>query len=218
MSQFISIISPISSEDRHRPQLLQHLPHQSDTHEIIFGYKDEAPQLQALREQGLTLAPSESSKLSHLLKLGLAKAKGDIYLFLHPDSEIKIADLEAIRHNFTLMPDSVGGTFHLKIKSGGYLGRSLTSFLHRQRYKGRYFCYNGLFIRRDIYEAIGGFGDEHYWLTYNLGRQMEAQGPSLYLPEAVLLSPKALPGSLFKTVLVWFNMRYLTWLRPVADL
>jgi rSAM/selenodomain-associated transferase 2 len=89
------------------------------------------------------------------MNTGAGHATGDVFLFLHADSclpPLALANLEQVIRE----PQVVGGTFTLRFDHAKWTLRLIAFF---SRLKFRYFHYGdqGIFVRRDIFEQLGGF-------------------------------------------------------------
>lgn len=93
------------------------------------------------------------------LNAGAALAKGEILLFLHSDARLPDCALAQIERVLAL-PHRVGGAFDLKIESARWvlvwIGKvaSWRSRLTRVPYGDQ-----GIFVRRDCFETLGGYPD-----------------------------------------------------------
>jgi hypothetical protein len=158
-----------------------------------------------------------------LLDAGAAVARGDIMLFLWPDSQLPPDALQAIEHNLRLLPQTIGGNFHVKFNDDSHFTRLLTRILKRWRYKGHYYGHSGVFVRKNVYEALGGFQPYHILEDYDFTQRMEKYGPTLYLPETIIASAHKFRNQKFKATLIWLTIQSLfalglhpnklTWLR-----
>jgi len=143
------------------------------------------------------------------LNAGAAAAKGAILFFLWPGSCLPPDALAAIERNLELLPQTIGGSFHVKFNENTLFSRWLTKFLKWQRYQGRYYGLGGIFIRKQVFLALGGFQPYDLLEDYDLARRMEDYGPTLYLPETIIASPRKFQGRKLKAALTWLIMQSL---------
>jgi GT2 family glycosyltransferase len=143
-------------------------------------------------------------------------ARGDILLFLWPDAQLPANALHRIEQNFKLLPQSVGGNFHMKFDDTSLFTRLFTRFLKRWRYRGRYYGNSGIFVRREAFEAIGGFKSYPILEDYDFARRMEKCGPTLYLPDKILASTRRFKRQKLKAAVLWSltQMLFIFGIRP----
>jgi len=139
-----------------------------------------------------------------LLNAGAAAARGEVFLFLWPDSRLPPNALLAIEQNLQILPPTIGGNFHLKFNDDTPVTRLLSRWLKKQRYQGHYDGHSGIFIRREVFQALGGFRPYDILADYDLVRRMERYGPTVYLPEAITASTSKFRGPhQLKAALLW---------------
>lgn len=125
-----------------------------------------------------------------LLNDGAAAAGGDIFLFLWPDCRLPKNAVTAIERNLSLLPQAIGGNFHVRFDDDSRFTKALTVFLKKWRYRGHYYGNSGIFVRKDVYLALGGFRPYHLLEDYDFARRMERYGPTLYLPDTMSASAR----------------------------
>lgn len=157
----------------------------------------------------VNIVVSTSGTRAALLNDGATAAKGDVLLFLWPDSRLPEDALPAIERNFKLLPQTIGGNFYLKFDDNSLFTRLLTRFLKQWRYRGRYYGNSGIFIRRDAYEALSGFRPYIILEDYDFARRMEKYGPTLNLPNPVIASSRKFHQRKIKATLIWLIMQTL---------
>ena len=92
------------------------------------------------------------------LNAGAAAATGDILLFLHADCWLEPAGLHELQHALTSQPEVVGGGFRQILDHAGGVYRWLEwGNATRVRWPGWIYGDQGLFVRRSVFEALGGF-------------------------------------------------------------
>ena len=91
------------------------------------------------------------------MNAGAKRATGDVFLFLHADTFLPSDGLRLIRNSLRV-PDVVGGRFRLGL-SEQTIGFRLVAFLStlRSRYLGITYGDQGIYVRRETFNAVGGF-------------------------------------------------------------
>ena len=77
--------------------------------------------------------------------------------FLHADSTLPPGALDRIEEVLSTDANIVGGNFRLVFDGGTDFSRWLTGFCAWIRLLGFYYGDSGIFVRRSVYEALGGF-------------------------------------------------------------
>ena len=139
------------------------------------------------------------------LNVGATAASGDVLLFLHadvappPDASLHIRD--AVERG------RVGGNFRLRYPEGGALGRWLEALAPFYRRFGRYYGDSGIFVRRDMYERVGGFPEITVMEDIVFVRRMEGAGKTAYLLGPMLSSSRRWEGCPLRSLALWGFMQ-----------
>jgi hypothetical protein len=102
---------------------------------------------------------------------------------------------------------SVGGNFRLRYPDGGPLGRWLEWLAPVYRRLIRYYGDSGIFVRRDVYDACGGFPHVPIMEDVIFVRRMESAGRTAYLPGPMVSASRRWRGREFRTLLLWGVMQ-----------
>lgn len=188
---------------------LAQLSEQSGKFEIIIVDGGDTDNTLSLTESRARVVSAPGLPRGSLLNAGASAARGDIFLFLWPDSCLPANALAAIERNLELLPQTIGGNFHLKFEENTLFTRWLTKFLKLWRYKGHYYGHSGIFIRKKVFQALGGFRPYDLLEDYDLARRMENYGPTLYLPETIIASTRKFQGRRLKTTFIWLIIQSL---------
>ncbi|MYC16310.1 MAG: glycosyltransferase [Gemmatimonadetes bacterium] len=91
------------------------------------------------------------------MNAGVERATGDVFLFLHADTFLPSDGLMLIRDSLRVS-SVVGGRFRLEL-SEKTIGFRLVAFFStlRSRYLGITYGDQGIYIRRETFNAVGGF-------------------------------------------------------------
>ncbi len=115
------------------------------------------------------------------MRAGALEARGDTFLFLHADAVLGSGAEEAMESALS-DPEVVGGFFQLRIRSRRTALR-LAAFGSNLRARALRFPYGdqGLFLRRSVYERVGGFPDVPFLEDVALIRMLRREGRLLGL-------------------------------------
>jgi hypothetical protein len=127
-----------------------------------------------------------ASDMAACFNAGAAVATGDVLLFVLAESHVPSEATLAIERNLKLLPQTVGGNFHLKFKGNALLAKILFYLLKWWRYRGSYWAETGIFVRSRAFEELGGFPTASSLADLEFVRRLEQHGPTLYLPETIL--------------------------------
>ena len=87
---------------------------------------------------------------------GARAASGEVLLFLHADSGFPEGDLREIGERLRASPELAGGSFRVVFDGEGEFSRWLAGFYAWFRRRGLYYGDSGIFVRRRVYQALGG--------------------------------------------------------------
>lgn len=121
---------------------------------------------------------------------GAAAAGGDVLLFLHADCWLEPGALEAVRE--ALDDDRcIGGCFRQRIDAAGAAYRLLESGnALRVRTVGWAYGDQGIFLRRSVFEQVGGFPDVPLMEDLLMMKRLRGRGRFRLLPHRIHVSPR----------------------------
>ena len=149
---------------------------------------------------------------------GAALCKSDILLFLHADTEMTRPALDAVRAAMSRI-EIVGGRFDVKL-SGDSPIFSLIAFMInlRSRLTGISTGDQCQFVRREMFEHLGGFPDQPLMEDIVLSRRMKRIGKIASLRNKVTTSSRRWEQhGTFKTILLMWKLRLYYWLGITPD-
>ena len=186
---FISVITTISNENSEFATTLANLVKPAGDYEIII-VKPTATAQPALpqSENPARVVPGPGAGQAAQFNTGAAQAQGDVLLFLLPYQRLPVEALLAIEQNFQLLPQSSGGNFHLKFDPNSLFAKVVSYVLKWWRYRGSYGANSAIFVRTELFEALGGFSTELRFADYDFTRRLGQHGPTLFLHEAVTVT------------------------------
>jgi rSAM/selenodomain-associated transferase 2 len=184
----ISVVIPTLNEAARLPCLLDSLAREDADHEVIVvdgGSEDETVAI-AARRGSMTIGSRPGR--GHQLRAGAAIARGTVILFLHADSIVAPRALSAIAEAFKADPRLIGGNFRLLFDGPSGFSRWLTRFYAWLRRHGVYYGDSGLFVRRDVYDALGGIPPIALMEDYAFVRRLERSGPTRCIDDPPLMT------------------------------
>ena len=121
---------------------------------------------------------------------GAAAARGEVLLFLHADCWLEPGALEAIESALADAP-TVGGCFRQTIEAPGIAYRVL-EFGNALRVRTLGWAYGdqGLFVRREVFTALGGFPELHLMEDLYFAKRLKRAGRSQLLAQRIHVSPR----------------------------
>ncbi len=122
------------------------------------------------------------------LRRGAEAAIGDIFLFLHADSRFPQDGLARIEERLSGSPHLVGGNFRVVFDGDTRFSRWLTGFYAWFRGHGLYYGDSGVFVRRDVYRALGGIRPIALMEDFDFTRRLERIGPTCCLEDPPLVT------------------------------
>lgn len=201
----LSVVIPALEEEAVIGGLLHYLYGLSGVDEVVVadgGSSDGTVEI--AHDRGARVVVSEPGR-GMQLRAGAEEATGDVLLFLHADTLPPRDVARQIRG--ALERDHAGGNFRLRYRGGGLLGRWLEVLVLIYRRLGRYYGDSGIFVRREVYERIGGFPAVPVMEDVILARRLERAGSTAYLPGPMVSSPRRWKGRPLRTLFLWFFMQ-----------
>ena len=207
----ISIVIPTLNEADRLPNLLARLAAEPVPHEVIVvdGGSTDATVFvaRAAGARVLRASPGRGQQLT----AGVATACGDTLLFLHADSRFPSGGLAQIELALARDPDCPGGNFRLIFDGDSPFSRWLTGFYARIRARGLYYGDSGIFVRRSVYDEIGGIRPIEVMEDYDFTRRLERKGLTCCIEDPPLItSSRRFEGRQpFFIVLGWLEIHAL---------
>jgi rSAM/selenodomain-associated transferase 2 len=208
----VSVIIPALNEAELLPDTLSHVEANQKPHEVLVvdgGSTDDTVALANVA--GAQVINSSQAGRAIQMNLGAARARGDIFLFLHADTWLGREALRQIE-NALAQPAIVGGGFTRRFRSRSPFLR-LTCLLGecRSRWFGWFFGDQGIFVRRSVFEQVGGFQNLPLFEDVDFSRRIARLGRLVTLRPDVVSSARrfAERGPLATTATdVWLTIRY----------
>lgn len=184
----ISVVIPVIDEAERLPGLLERLAGEAPAHEVIVvdgGSSDGSAAIAAhFGARVLDAPPGRGIQL----RAGGAAASGDVILFLHADSAFPGGGLVSLESALAAAPDRVGGNFRVIFDGQDGFSRWLTGFYAWFRGHGLYYGDSAVFVRADVYRALGGIKPLELMEDYEFTRRLERHGPTLCIDDLSLIT------------------------------
>ncbi|MCG8691676.1 MAG: TIGR04283 family arsenosugar biosynthesis glycosyltransferase [Minwuiales bacterium] len=184
----ISVVIPTLNEADNLPPLLHRLQVEPTPAEIVVvdGGSSDATARIAM-DHGVRLLSSPAGR-GRQLAAGAAATKGEVLLFLHADSRFPKGGLGRIRAALDADPNVVGGNFRLLFDGNEPFSKWLNGFYAWIRSHGVYYGDSGVFVRRSVYEAIGGIRPLALMEDFDFIRRLERSGRTCCIADPPLVT------------------------------
>jgi len=207
----VSVIIPTYNEESRIAVLLRHLRAQAPDGDIIVADGSSADATAALAEPYANIVVTEANRGLQLNR-GARAARGDALLFLHADVDFPEDGLTAIERALS-DPAVVGGNFALEFSGDDFPSRIFTLIDRWRRRFGVFYGDSGIFVRREVFERLGGFREWPVLEDYEFARRLVRAGKTVCLPQVVRVSSRRWNGRLLRTMAAWFFIQSLYFLR-----
>lgn len=184
----ISIIIPTLNEAGSLPAVLAVLEKEQTPHEVIVVDGGSADGTRTLAKASGVRWFGTSPGRGQQLATGADQARGEVLVFLHADSVFPAGGLEAIDRSLRADRRCPGGNFRLLFDGGTPFSAWLTGFYARIRKHGFYYGDSGIFVRREVYQALGGIKPIALMEDFDFVRRLEAFGKTCCIEDPPLIT------------------------------
>ncbi|MCI0404112.1 MAG: TIGR04283 family arsenosugar biosynthesis glycosyltransferase [Acidobacteria bacterium] len=206
----LSIIVPTYNEEKRIAKLLRQLRAQAPQGEIIMADGSSTDATAALAEPYARVVVSPANRGAQLNR-GARAARGDALLFLHADVVFPEGGLAAVEAALA-DPSVAGGNFTLEFTGDDFPSRVFTLIDRWRRRFGVFYGDSGIFVRRKVFDRLGGFREWPVLEDYDFARRLVRAGKTVCLPQVVRVSSRRWDGRLLRTVAAWFFIQALYFL------
>ena len=207
----VSVVIPVLGEERTLPALLDHLASLTGRFEVIVADGGSADRTLAVaREHPLGVMVVEAPRgRAAQMNAGADHASGDLLVFLHADSRLP-SDAYRSLAGVAGDPSILGGNFALRFDGGDGFSRVLGAVYAAQRRLGVYYGDSTIFVRSEVFDALGGYRPLEIMEDYDLVRRLERRGRTTCLAGPALTSARRWRTlGIPRTVLSWIVIRWL---------
>lgn len=206
-----SIIIPTLNEAKTISKVVASLRKLSGEFEVIVADGGSADDTVSLAKTGDVRVIETVRGRGRQMNAGAQIASGDVLVFVHADTRLPESALAMIEK---LLQDErvCGGNFSLVFDGCTREARLLTRIYPLLRLGGMCYGDSAIFIRRDVFERLGGYRDYSIFEDCDLYRRMRRIGKFVRLPAAAVTSSRRFEGRFVRTFALWATMQVLYWL------
>jgi rSAM/selenodomain-associated transferase 2 len=208
----LSVIVPTLNEAARVEQTLRHA-RQEGVAEIIVvdagSADDTVERARPLADRVLSSARGRAAQMN----AGAAGAVGDTLLFLHADTWVPPGFAAAVEQSLR-DPGVVAGRFDVELFPSTPLLRLVAGLMNaRSRFTGMYTGDQAIFVRRSVFEQMGGFARLPLFEDLELSRRLKRAGRLAPLRQRVSTSSRRwLADGPIQTILRMWTIRLLYFL------
>lgn len=215
MSSMLSIIIPTLNEaDSIQPTLKQTLASMRALDipgELIVVDGGSTDNTRCLAQSLANRVLESPRGRAHQMNAGAAIAKGDYLLFLHADTKLLSGALDQLK--FALLQAPIWGRFDVRI-SGRHVMLPVIAFMMniRSRLTGIATGDQAIFVRRDVFEAVGGFVEQPLMEDIELSKRLLKRSRPLCLEGPVQTSGRRWEShGVWRTIVLMWQLRWRYW-------
>lgn len=211
MDYNLSVIIPVLNEERNIETLIDYIYQEEVRAEIIVSDgKSTDNTVEIAKSKGAVVISGKSGRGAQLNR-GAEAASASILLFLHADSRLEKGALSKMLEQMNQYKDLVGGCFKLKISSQNLLLKFISwSSNLRAKYLNLIFGDQGIFVRRDVFDELGGFPDIELMEDWEFSKKMAKKGKLLYVDKKIYTSARRWENhGVLKTIILMHKIKIL---------
>jgi rSAM/selenodomain-associated transferase 2 len=184
----ISVVIPTLNEAACLPDTLRSLRRHGPREVIVADGGSTDGTRAAAAEADLFLeAPRGRARQ---MNAGAARASGDVLLFLHADCALEDGALNSAERALR-QPGTVAGCFTMTVSAPGPLYRIIDVYASaRVRLTGLAYGDQGLFLRRALFDRLGGFPQLRLMEDLFFSRLLHRLGRIVVVPRRIFVSPR----------------------------
>ncbi len=183
----ISVIIPALNEEFHIEKTLQSVINQEGNYELYVVDGGSTDNTVAIANKYANVINSNRGRAVQM-NTGAQACNGDILLFLHADTLLPINAFRELRKR--MKNDTVvGGSFCLAFDADNFILRGI-SFITRFNFRFFHFGDQGIFVRRDVFQALNGYKKMPIMEDYEFYKRLCEQGKVILIRMPVISSAR----------------------------
>jgi rSAM/selenodomain-associated transferase 2 len=208
----VSVIIPALNEETSLEAALSSVQAAEGNAEVIVvdGESTDATPADAARYARVVSSPPGRALQ---MNRGAAAAHANILLFLHADVLFPSAGLRSIERALA-DPRTIGGNFHIVYEGASFTSRVFTLVNRWRRPFGIFYGDSGIFVRREVFEALGGYRLLPLMEDYDFARRLVRRGKTVCLKDPLVVSARRWEEyGLLRTLAAWVVLHFFYYLR-----
>ena len=203
----ISVVIPTLNEARNIAQTLTQVRRAGTCQLVVVdgGSRDGTPEVARLRAD---VALSSPRGRARQMNAGAQAATGDVLLFLHADTILPLGFPTLLAQVLT-DPEVVAGRFDVRLNAPGWPFRMVETFMNlRSRLTRISTGDQAIFVRRETFQAVGGYPEVELMEDLELSRKLKRAGKIACLRAKVVTSARRWQrGGVVKTMVLMWMLR-----------
>ena len=188
MRPLVSIVIPVLRDTEAARQLIAQLPPDGNVELILVDGGTDAALDAASRARTDARVIRTPPGRAHQMNAGAAVASGEWLLFLHADSRLPIGWRDAI---VGIRKPIVGGWFRFALDDAAWQARTIERLVAwRVRWLKLPYGDQGFFVRRDAFNALGGFREIPLMEDVDFARRLTRAGAVTEIPLPLVTSAR----------------------------
>jgi len=209
----VALVIPVLNEAKSLMPSIERLKALHDKYHVIFcdgGSDDDTCVL--LQKDALNYCCSSRGRALQM-NAGASTCDSDILIFIHADTSISSSDIELVKK--AMQDESiVGGRFDVRLSGERFAFRIIEWMINlRSRMTGISTGDQCQFVRRSVFEAMGGFPEQGLMEDVEFSKRLKRYGKIACLKNKVVTSSRRWEKhGIIKTVMLMWKLRLLYWL------
>ncbi|RMH53017.1 MAG: glycosyltransferase [Zetaproteobacteria bacterium] len=208
----IALIVPLLDEREHLGRLIADVARLPVDEVVLVDGGSQDGTRELLAASGLRWIDAPRGR-ARQMNAGAALCRSSVLLFLHADTRIGAEQIAALRTALRGHPERQWGRFDLRIDDGRGLFALIGAMINlRSRLSGISTGDQAQFVRRALFERIGGFPDIPLMEDVAISRRLKQVAPPCNLrPPVVTSGRRWRSGGVWRTILLMWRLRWDYW-------
>ena len=183
----ISVIIPTLNEESQIEKTLQSVIKQEGDYKLYVVDGGSTDNTVAIAKRYTAVISSNRGRAVQM-NTGARLSTGDVLLFLHADTQLPDNAFRELRKR--MRDDTVaGGSFYIAFDADNFILRGV-SFITRFNFRLFHFGDQGIFVRRDIFQALHGYKEIPIMEDYDFYKRLREQGKVVLIRMPVISSAR----------------------------